>query len=87
MDCGPPSSSVYGIPGKNTGVGSHSLLQGIFLTQGSNPRLLHDRQILYLLSHREALEKERGPLESRALAIGWGHGGNGWSPVLCVGLP
>ena len=28
-------------PGKNTGVGSHSLLQGIFPTQGSNPGLLH----------------------------------------------
>ena len=28
-------------PGKNTGVGCHALLQGIFLTQGSNPRLLH----------------------------------------------
>ena len=28
-------------PGKNTVVGSHSLLQGIFLTQGSNPGLLH----------------------------------------------
>ena len=28
-------------PGKNTGVGSHSLLQGIFPTQGSNPSLLH----------------------------------------------
>ena len=27
-------------PGKNTGLGSHSLLQGIFLTQGSNPGLL-----------------------------------------------
>ena len=27
--------------GKNTGVGSHFLLQGIFLTQGSNPSLLH----------------------------------------------
>ena len=26
--------------GKNTGVGCHALLQGIFLTQGSNPRLL-----------------------------------------------
>ena len=37
--------------GKNIGVGSHSLLQGIFLTQGSNPYLLHCRQILYLLSH------------------------------------
>ena len=37
--------------GENSGVGSHSLLQGIFLTQGSNPGLLHCRQILYCLSH------------------------------------
>ena len=37
---------------KNTGVGRHSLLQGIFPTQGSNPGLLHCRQILYCLSHR-----------------------------------
>ena len=33
-------------PGKNTGVGHHSLLQGIFPTQGSNPGLLHCRQTL-----------------------------------------
>ena len=39
-------------PGKNTGVCSHSLLQGIFLTQGSNSGLLHCRQILYCLSHQ-----------------------------------
>ena len=40
MDCGPPCSSVHEIfPGKNIGVGYHSLLQGIFLTQGSNPCL------------------------------------------------
>ena len=38
-------------PGKNTGVGCHSLLQGIFLTQGSDPRLLNCRQILYHPSH------------------------------------
>ena len=37
---------------KNTGVGSHSLLQGIFPTQGSNPGLPHCRQILYQLSHK-----------------------------------
>ena len=36
---------------KNTGVGSHSLLQGIFLTQGSNMGLLHCRQIFYHVSH------------------------------------
>ena len=39
-------------PGKNTGVGNHSLLQAIFLTQGSNPGLLHCRQILYPLNHQ-----------------------------------
>ena len=37
-------------PGKNIGVGYHSLLQGIFPTQGSNPGLLLCRQILYHLS-------------------------------------
>ena len=41
MDCGRPNSSVHGdSPGMNTGVGSHFLLQGIFLTQGSNLCLL-----------------------------------------------
>ena len=43
-------------PGKNTGVGCHFLLQGIFPTQGSNPGLPHCKQILYCLSRREALE-------------------------------
>ena len=44
IDCGPPVSSVHGIfPGKNTGVDCHSLLQGIFLIQGSNLDLLHCR--------------------------------------------
>ena len=38
--------------GKNTGVGGHSLLQGIFLTQGSNSGFLYCRQILYHLSHQ-----------------------------------
>ena len=34
MDCSPPGSSVHGdFPGKNTGVGCHTLLQGIFLTR------------------------------------------------------
>ena len=39
-------------PGQNIGVGSLSFLQGIFPTQGSNPGLLHCRQILYQLSHK-----------------------------------
>ena len=42
-------------PGQNTGVGSLSLLQGIFPTQGSNPGLLHCRWILYQLSHKASL--------------------------------
>ena len=37
---------------KNTGVVSLSLLQGIFLTQGSNQGLPHCRQILYQLSYQ-----------------------------------
>ena len=37
----------WDFPSKNTGVGCHFLLQGIFLTQRSNPHLLFDRQILY----------------------------------------
>ena len=36
----------WDFPAKNTGVGCHFLLQGIFLTQESNPSLLHCRQIL-----------------------------------------
>ena len=39
-------------PGQNTGVGSHSLLQGIFPAQGLNPGVLYCRQILYCLSHQ-----------------------------------
>ena len=45
---------LWNYPGKNTGVGCHFLLQGIFLTQGSNPGLLHCRQILYHLSHQRS---------------------------------
>ena len=62
-------SSVNGIfPGKDTGVGCHFLLQGIFLAQGSNQHLLH---LLHwhadslLLSHREGnpkMEKKKKAL-------------------------
>ena len=53
-----PTLQPYGLhsswnsPGQNTGVGSLSLLQGIFPTQGLNPGLLNFRQILYQLSHQ-----------------------------------
>ena len=53
VNCGPPGSSVHGdSPGKDTGVGCHALLQGIFPTQGANPGLPHHRWILCHLSHQ-----------------------------------
>ena len=55
MDCSPSGSCPWNCPGKNTGVGCRFLLQQIFLTQGSNPGLLHCRQILYHLSHQGTL--------------------------------
>ena len=44
--------SPWNSPSQNTGVGSLSLLRGIFPTQGLNPGLPHCRQILYQLSHK-----------------------------------
>ena len=53
MDCSLPGSSVHGdFPGKNTGVGCHALLQGIFPTQGLNPGLPHFQADFYSLSHQ-----------------------------------
>ena len=49
-NCSLPGSSVHGIL-KNTVMGCHCLLQGIFPMQESNPGLLHCRQILYRLSY------------------------------------
>ena len=51
-------------PGKNTGVVCCSLLQGIFPTQGSNPGLLHCRQILYHLSHKGSPIYGLSPIKS-----------------------
>ena len=45
------SYSPWNSPGQNTGMASHSLLQRIFPTQGSNPGLPHCRRILYHLSN------------------------------------
>ena len=49
----------WDFPGKNTGVGCHFLLQGIFPTQGSNPGIPHCRQTLYRLSYQESPGKGR----------------------------
>ena len=55
--------SPWDSPGKNTGMGSHSFLQGIFPTQRSNSCLLHCRQNLYYLSHQgNPLHTERESL-------------------------
>ena len=56
MDCSPPGFSVHeDSPGKNTGVGCHDLLQGIFLTQELNWCLLPCRRILYQLGDHGGL--------------------------------
>ena len=54
--------SPWNSPGQNTGVGSPSILQGIFPTQGSNPGLPCCRRILYQLSRQGSQE------------VGWGQG-------------
>ena len=51
----PWQCSLWNSPSKNTGVGSRSLLQGIFPAQGSNPGLQQCRWILYQLSHQQSL--------------------------------
>ena len=69
MDCSLPASTVHGgSPGKNTGVGCHALLQGIFPTQGLNPGLPCCRQIVYHLSHQGS----PWILEWIAYPISWG---------------
>ena len=58
MDCRSPGSLCpWDSLGKNGGVGCHSLLRGIFPTQGSNLGLPVCRKILYHLSHREATNR------------------------------
>ena len=53
--------SPWNSPGQNTGVGSLSLLQGIFPIQGSSPGLPHCKQILHQLSYQESPYRELGP--------------------------
>ena len=61
MDCSPPSSSVHGDSlGKNTGVGCHALLQGIFPILGSNPGLPPALQAESLLSESPGKPKNIG---------------------------
>ena len=52
-----PSRCLYpwDYPVRNTGAGCHSLLQGTYLTQGSNSHLLHWQTVSLLLSHWTSL--------------------------------
>ena len=76
MDCSPPSfSTPWDFPGKNTGVGCHCLLQGIFPTQGLNPNLLHwqaDSLPLYYLGSPTATKEAMSNIQrSSHRAMSW----------------
>ena len=85
MDCSPPGSSVHGdSPGKSTRVGCCFLLQGIFLTQGLNPGLLHCMQIFLLselpgkthIIYKEIRKNLK--IKSRILESQWLTSNNDW---------
>ena len=68
-------------PGQNTGVGSLSLFQGIFPTQGPNPDLPHCRRILYQLNHKgnpRILKWVAYPFSSRSSQT------RNWTRVSCI---
>ena len=82
MDSSLPGSSVHGdSPGKNTGVGCHALLQGIFPTQGWNPGFPQCRWILYHLTHQGS------PWVLEWVAYPFSRGSSGprnWTGVSCI---
>ena len=63
--------SPWNSPSQNTGVGSLSLLRGIFPTQGSNPGLPHCRQILYQLSHKGSPKRGAIMIKSNPIPTRW----------------
>ena len=64
--CDPMDYNPWNSPGQNTAVGSLSLLQGIFPTQGSNPSLLHCKWMLYQLSYQGSPPKNQASLNFMA---------------------
>ena len=79
--CDPMNCSPWNSPGQNTGVGSLSLLQGIFRTQGSNPGLPHCRWILDQLSHKGS------PVTLEWVAYPFSNGSfrpRNWTGVSCI---
>ena len=93
MNWGLPGSSVRGIfPGKNAGVDSHSLLQGIFPTPGLNPHLPHGQADSLPLSCQGSLPTSWEATKQLSLVP---HpqlqvlvpGTLSWGRLLCVGPP
>ena len=75
---------VRNSPGQNTGVGSLSLLQGIFPTQGSNPGLPHCRQILYQLSHQGSPRIVEWAAYPFSRGSSWSRNRTGVSWIACI---
>ena len=64
---------LWDFPGNSTGVDCHFFLQGIFPTQGSNPGILHCRQMLYCLSYhtKASVYSTRIPIKLRVVFVSW----------------
>ena len=79
--------SPWDSPGQNTGVGSLSLLQGIFPTQGSNSGLLHCRQILYRLNQKGSplcqVGRGQSPEDTRGNKRHWASLVARWLSICC----
>ena len=76
MNCSPPGSSVLGdSPGKNSGVGYHAFLQGIFPTQGSSQVSCITDRFLTSWSTREAQNSR--VMDYLKLSFNWGTGSVG----------
>ena len=74
INCSPPGLCPWSCPSKNTGVGCHFLFQGIFLTRGSNPGLLHSRPSLVLQADSLLIEppgKPRDKLYIGGVILQW----------------
>ena len=71
LDCSCQTLCPWDFSGKSTEVGCHFLLQGIILTQASNPGLPHCRQTLYHLSHQgEEAGMERKLVQGQSINSG-----------------
>ena len=82
VNCRLSGSSVHGdSPGKNPEVGCHALLQGIFPTPGSNPGLLHYRQIFYHLEPPGKLKNTKWVAYPFSRGSSWPRN---WAGISCI---